>query len=90
MKDDPCFRCTLPDCDEAHAQCVVRQLQRRYHAKVRHGEREAVTAEELEANSRVYESWKLERLAQAAEGIRPLRKPGSKWIEGDFNQQAGA
>lgn len=25
MRDDPCFKCTLPDCDEESTGCLLRQ-----------------------------------------------------------------
>lgn len=83
MRDDPCFSCTLPDCDDGHPHCVLRQLQRSYNNKSRRGDRSLVTADELAANSAIYESWLLERLAQAAEGVRPLSKPNSRWKHGE-------
>lgn len=84
LKDDPCFRCPLPDCDDTDKRCVLRQLANSYYShKAKTGRRAEVTAEELDANSRIYRSWLDERMAQAAEGIRPLNKPNSPWRGGE-------
>lgn len=83
MKDDPCFACALPDCDDMDERCAVRQLKRTYDNKCRRGERDQVTEAELDANSRIYDSWLVERMAQAAEGVRPLNKPNSPWRPGE-------
>jgi len=83
MKSDPCFHCTLPDCDETAKGCIVRQLARSYAVKRKAGRRNEVTAEELDANARIYHSWLEERMAQASEGVRPLAKPNSPWRPGE-------
>ena len=74
MRDDPCFRCPLPDCDDRHPRCVVRLIQRRYYNKVRNGRHDEITTEEREANNLIFESWRLERRAEASEGGRPYRR----------------
>lgn len=74
MKDDLCFRCSLPDCDDGNPRCVVRQTQRRYYAKVRKGQHDQITEEEREANNLIFETWHLDRIAEASEGGRPYRR----------------
>lgn len=71
MRNDPCFSCTLPDCDERHSQCKVRKLANSYHFKTHHGLAHCVTDEEREANNRVHQFWALERRAQASEKRLP-------------------
>lgn len=83
MKDDPCFHCQLPDCDDTDKRCRLRQLASSYSRKRKAGRREEVTPDELDANARIYHSWLEERMAQAAEGIRPLSKPNSPWRPGE-------
>jgi hypothetical protein len=74
VNQDPCFRCTLKDCDEKHPQCAVRLLHRRYQKKVRAGRHGEVTDEEREANNRTFQFWQLERRAEASEGGRAFRR----------------
>lgn len=83
MRDDPCFRCPLPDCDDASPRCVVRQLSNRYDAKHRRGEPHLITEEEREANNRIFHIWHLERYALSAEGVRPYKRPGARWNVGE-------
>lgn len=82
MKDDPCFRCSLPDCDDQDRRCEVRRLQRSYYAKVRGGRHDEITAAERTANNRIFETWELERMAEASEGVRPYDRAGSPWRGG--------
>lgn len=71
---DPCFSCELPDCDENHPRCRIRELTRRYHAKSKRGTPDLVTEEEREANNRRHAIWRIERKAEASEGGRPFRR----------------
>lgn len=81
MTRDPCFTCTLPDCDDTSPRCGLRRLYRSYCRKVRAQQKQLITDDEREANNRIFEMWKLERLALAAEGVRPYRRRGSAWVE---------
>lgn len=74
MKDDPCFSCALAECDEKSASCAVRRLNRSYEKKLRRGEKHLVTDAERDAANRLFDSWKLERMALASEGVRPYRR----------------
>jgi hypothetical protein len=74
MKDDPCFRCTLPECDDRSRSCEVRRLHRSYCSKVRNGQHEQITDQERLANNRIFDSWHFERAAEASEGGRPYRR----------------
>jgi hypothetical protein len=71
MRDDPCFRCSLPDCDDRDRGCEVRKLQRSYYSKVRYGHHDQITDQERVANNRIFDTWHLERLAEDSEGGRP-------------------
>lgn len=73
MRDDPCFSCSLPDCDERSKDCRVRQLANRYDAKLRKGWHADIKPAEREASNRIYKIWEIERQAEAAEGGRPYR-----------------
>lgn len=84
MSDDPCLRCTLPDCDETSASCLVRRLTRQYDFKVRNGRHDQITDDERHASTLKFTFWHQERMALASEGVRPYRRPGSPWTgEGD-------
>lgn len=74
MTEDPCFSCPLADCDENSPRCNVRRLNRSYNAKLRRGDREAITEAERLAMNRNFEFWHLERAAEASEGGRPYRR----------------
>ncbi len=74
MRDDPCFSCRLPDCDEKDRRCNVRKLANSYDAKHRCGEPHLITDAEREANNRLFDFWSLERKAEASEGGRPYRR----------------
>ncbi|MCI5075663.1 hypothetical protein [Oricola sp.] len=80
MKDDPCFTCNLPDCDETSRGCAVRQLNCSYSAKIKAGRHDEIRRSEREAQNEVFSWWHLERMAQAAEGVRPYKR---------FDRQAG-
>jgi hypothetical protein len=71
---DPCFRCTLPDCDEHDQRCEVRRIYRQYCNKVRSKRHDEVTAEERLAHNRIFQAWHLDRAAEASEGGRPYRR----------------
>jgi hypothetical protein len=76
MRDDPCFACRLPDCDDRSERCRVRQLKCSYDAKIRRGEHAQITAVERVAMNRIFKAWELERLAEASEGGRPYHRRG--------------
>lgn len=82
MSTDPCFRCTLPECDESKPGCLVRIGCLSYDKKRRSGQIETVTPDERAARNSWYLAYKLERLAQAAEGIRPFNQADSAWRGG--------
>lgn len=79
MKSDPCFNCALPDCDHDSPNCAVRMLANRYKAKVKAGRAKEATVEEREAYNAHFDFYRYERLADAADGIRPWDRSGSKW-----------
>jgi hypothetical protein len=79
---DPCLRCVLPDCDIGSPRCIVRQLYNSYLRKVDHRQHDLITAEERQATREVFNDWERERLALAAEGVRPYRSPRSAWQPG--------
>lgn len=79
MRDDPCFRCQLPECDDKSPRCIVRKLSNSYYKKHRDGKSDLITADERDANCRIFHIWKLDRMADAAEGVRPYRRKGSPW-----------
>lgn len=83
MKDDPCFRCPLPDCDETSSRCVVLRLRKSYDNKHKHGRHSEVTEEERTAWASWFKLHSLERFAQAAEGVQPYNRAGSKWKHGE-------
>lgn len=85
MTDDPCFSCPLPDCDDTDQRCGVRKLYRSYSNKVRHGTKELITDAERDANNRIFDSWHLERLAQASEGGRPYKRGGFAYRDGGMS-----
>lgn len=74
MRDDPCFRCRLPDCDERSAHCVVRQLAGSYDRKLRRKEHATIDQTERDAATCLFDFWRLERMAEASEGGRPYRR----------------
>lgn len=79
MRDEPCFRCTLPDCDEKALGCLLRQLAVRYQhklAKVRKGHLDqAPTDEERAAYNLHFYVRDKEKAAEASEGLRQY----SRW-----------
>lgn len=79
MTGDPCFSCPLPDCDDGSPRCRLRQLDRSYEAKRRRGRADEATEAERAAHATLFLDWTLERLAQAAEGVRPFKRRGSAW-----------
>lgn len=76
MKDDPCFACTLPECDDRHSDCQLRVLANSYARKVSNRALDMVTAAERDASNRMFHAWDLERRAEASEGGRPFRHIG--------------
>ncbi|WP_152979720.1 hypothetical protein [Mesorhizobium sp. 1M-11] len=74
MRDDPCFRCTLPECDAASAQCQLRKLSNHYSRKLHRGEHALITDQEREAANEIFHIWHLDRSAEAAEGGRPYKR----------------
>lgn len=80
---DPCFRCALPDCDDRSPRCLLRQLHRSYEAKRRRGRADEATEAERAAVAARHHAWVLERMAQAAEGVRPFKRRGSVWTGGE-------
>lgn len=79
MTGDPCFSCLLPDCDDGSPRCGLRRLHRSYEAKLRRGRVDEATDAERAAAAARYHDWVLERLALAAEGVRPFKRRGSAW-----------
>ena len=79
MSDDPCFSCVLPDCNDKDPRCGVRKLYRSYGNKVGRKEHHLITDAERAAYNQIWGDWKLERLALAAEGVRPFKRNGSAW-----------
>lgn len=67
MKDDPCFRCILPDCDEHAPDCALRRIANRVDRKRRHGRACEVTAEERAAYNALFRIWKIDDLAKRSE-----------------------
>lgn len=81
MRDDPCFSCALPDCDERDRRCNVRRLANSYHTKNHRAESHLVTEAERVAANRLFILWTLERKAEASEGGRPYRRGKSVYGE---------
>lgn len=78
----PCERCVLPDCEITARQCQLRLLYRTYKHKVDHHQLDAITRDERIASREYFNEWQNERLAQAAEGVRPFRHARSAWQPG--------
>lgn len=74
MKDDPCFSCTLAECDDSSSRCAVRRLSKSYYSKLRHGEKHLISEQERSANNFIFHIWKLDRCAEASEGGRPYKR----------------
>lgn len=83
MKDDPCLRCQLPDCDIASPRCVLRRLNNSYWSKVNRDLHDQVTREERDAQNAIFQEWHRERIALASEGVKPYRRIGSPWKPGE-------
>ena len=83
MKDEPCFTCTLPDCDIASPECGLRKLRRSCERKMKGRESAPITPKERDAYNEVFLHWHLERMAQASEGVRPYKRLGSPWKPGE-------
>jgi hypothetical protein len=90
VKDDPCFSCVLPECDDRDKRCLVRRLNNQYERKVARGEKHLITELEREANCRIFRSWYLERCAQAAEGTRPYKRWENETARGRKPDRASA
>lgn len=73
MRDDPCFSCVLPDCDDKHPDCLVLRLKRRYQYKMSKKQVDEITDLEREARRISNETWQIERRAEASEGGRVYR-----------------
>lgn len=71
MRDDPCFSCSLPDCDERDRGCKVRQLANQFDKLTREGRQGEASVQQREAAAHLYRMWDQERKAEASEGGRP-------------------
>lgn len=67
MSDDPCFRCTLPDCDEGSPHCRLRQLANRVFALRRAKRQDLIGESDRAAYNQHFRIWKLERDARESE-----------------------
>ncbi len=81
MQQSPCFTCQLPDCDDRSPHCALRRLSNAAKAKRRADGPNAPTDIERAAASEWFRSWRLERHAEASEGVRPYKR---------FNQREAA
>lgn len=73
MKNDPCFSCSLPECDDRDPRCKVRVLANSYSYKMKRAPN-SVTDVEREAATRQFHYWNLDRQAEASEGGKPYRR----------------
>jgi len=80
VKDDPCFRCTLLDCDDSDQRCELRKLKKSYDRKIRGvRQRDSITSAERAASMDIWQAWHLERAAAASEGGRPYQRGGRNY-----------
>lgn len=67
MMDDPCFKCTLPDCDETSPKCDLRKLYQAADRKSKRKSRPELTPLEHEGRRAFYSIWRLEHEAKISE-----------------------
>lgn len=70
MKDDPCFRCELPDCDWNDHGCLVRKLSNTYRTKQKNGLHDDVSEHERQGANERFKLWLIDSQAAASEGTR--------------------
>lgn len=66
MMDHPCFHCSLPECDDAHKRCAIRQYQARYKQKMRNGEVDTATDLERVANAEAWLIYKYNKQSEVS------------------------
>jgi hypothetical protein len=74
VRDDPCFHCPLPDCDDRDPRCCVRRLAKSYESKRRRGAVDSATPEERTAALQIWRIWAFDRMAEASEGGRAFTR----------------
>lgn len=67
MTSEPCFNCTLSDCDSTSDQCQLRIAARSAHKKRKHKKISKITETERASSAALFLMWRLERDAQRSE-----------------------
>lgn len=67
MSSEPCFNCTLPDCNSASPRCSLRIHANRADQKRRRKQFSEITTTERTSSAAIFQLWRLERDAQRSE-----------------------
>lgn len=67
MSTDPCFKCSLPDCNSASPFCLLRIHANRADQKRRRKQFSEITETERSSSAALFLMWRLERDAKLSE-----------------------
>ncbi len=67
MNTDPCFKCTLPDCNSTSSFCLLRIHANRADQKRRRKQFSEITDTERSSSAALFLMWRLERDAKLSE-----------------------